>query len=100
MELTRELERSNIVGLAESRWPGFGETATKVTSSGTEERRHQHGVGFFVLKEAGYIEYTHFWRTISIRISFSGGPHSVTIVQATLQLPRGRRSGGILRSAG
>ena len=60
-ELEHELKRYqwDIIGLAEMRWTGFGETTSedghKIWYSG-DEARHQYGVGFIVRKEVtGYI---------------------------------------------
>ena len=87
-ELTHELKRYkwDIIGLAEVRWTGFGETNTedghKIWYSG-EEMLHQHGVGFIVRKEIvpSIISCTPVSsRLISIRVSSK--PQNITIIQA------------------
>lgn len=86
-ELTHELKRYrwDIVGLAEVRWTGFGETTTdeghKIWFSG-KETKHEHGVAFIVRKEVvgTVISCTPVSsRLISIRIS--ARPHNITIIQ-------------------
>jgi exonuclease III len=86
-ELTHELKRYrwDIIGLAEVRWLGFGETATdeghKIWYSG-EDSKHRHGVAFIVRKEVvnSVISCTPVSsRLISIRIS--ARPHNITIIQ-------------------
>ena len=86
-ELTHELERYrwDILGLAETRWTGLGETSTeeghKMWFSG-DEHKHQHGVAFLVRKEIVncVLSCTPIsGRVISIRISAK--PHNLTIIQ-------------------
>ena len=86
-ELTHELERYrwDILGLAETRWTGLGETTTeeghKMWFSG-DEHKHQHGVAFLVRKEIVncVLSCTPISsRVISIRISAK--PHNLTIIQ-------------------
>ena len=86
-ELTHELQRYSwdIIGLAEVRWTGFGETSTeeghKIWFSG-DDSKHQYGVAFLVRKEifASVISCTPISnRLISIRIC--ARPHNVTIIQ-------------------
>ena len=56
-ELEHELRRYQwqVIGLSEVRWTGIGETTTedghKIWFSG-QEKKHKHGVGFIVRKEA------------------------------------------------
>jgi len=86
-ELTHELKiyKWDILGLAEVRWTGFGETTTqdghKIWYSG-EEKLHQHGVGFIVRKEimSSIISCTPVSsRHISIRVSAK--PQNLIIIQ-------------------
>ena len=86
-ELTHELKRYkwDVLGLAEVRWTGFGETTTdeghKIWYCG-EEKHHQHGVAFIVRKEitGSVISCTPVSsRLISIRIAAK--PHNMTIIQ-------------------
>ncbi|XP_052212146.1 craniofacial development protein 2-like [Dreissena polymorpha] len=86
-ELTYELERNRweIIGLAEFRLPGFGETSTdeghKILFSG-EDSIHRQGVAFIVRKEVvnSVISCTPvFSRIISILISAK--PHYITIIE-------------------
>lgn len=86
-ELTHELQRYrwDIVGLAEVRWTGFGESTTdeghKLWFSG-DEIKHERGVAFIVRKEVAgtVISCTPVSsRLISIRIS--ARPHNITIIQ-------------------
>ena len=86
-ELEHELKRYqwDILGLAEMRWTGFGETTSedghKIWYSG-EETQHERGMGFIVRREiTGYIlSYTPVSsRIISIRVS--ARPKNVTIIQ-------------------
>ena len=86
-ELTHELERYkwDILGLAEVRWVGFGETTTekghKLWFSG-DDSKHQHGVGFLVNKKriSSVISCTPVSsRLISIRIAAK--PQNMTIIQ-------------------
>ncbi|MGL4418375.1 MAG: reverse transcriptase domain-containing protein [Plesiomonas shigelloides] len=86
-ELTHELNRYrwDVVGLAEVRWTGFGETTTddghKIWFSG-KETKHEHGVAFIVRKEVvgTVISCTPVSsRLISIRIS--ARPQNLTIIQ-------------------
>ena len=86
-ELTHELQRYkwDIIGLAEVRWTGFGETSTdeghKIWFSG-DQSKHQYGVAFIVRKELAksIISCTPISsRIISIRICAK--PHNLTIIQ-------------------
>jgi exonuclease III len=86
-ELTHELQRYkwDIIGLAEVRWTGFGETSTdeghKIWFSG-DQSKHQYGVGFIVRKEVvkSVISCSPISsRLISIRISAK--PHNLTVIQ-------------------
>ena len=86
-ELTHELERYkwDIIGLAEVRWTGFGETSTdeghKIWFSG-DQSKHQYGVGFIVRKEVvkSVISCSPITsRLISIRICAK--PHNLMIIQ-------------------
>ena len=86
-ELTHELTRYrwDILGLAEVRWTGFGETVTdeghKIWFSG-DNTKHQHGVAFIVNKEKvnSVIGCTLISsRIITIRISAK--PKNMTIIQ-------------------
>ena len=79
----------DIIGLAEMRWSGFGETTSedghKIWYSG-EETRHEYGVGFIVRKYIiGYIlSCTRVSsRIISIRVSAK--PQNVIIIQVYAQ---------------
>ena len=85
-ELTHELKRYrwNILGLAEVRWTGFGETTTdegqKIWYCG-EDSKHQYGVVFIVRKEVvgSIISFTPVSsRLISIRIS--ARPRNITVI--------------------
>lgn len=76
----------DIVGLAEVRWPGFGETAAgkgyKLWFS-REEAKHEHGIIFLVQKKVvRKVAPCTFIsdRQISFHI-FSARPHNVTIFQ-------------------
>ena len=86
-ELEHELKRYkwDIIGLAEMRWTGFGETNSedghKIYYSG-EEKQHKYGVGFIVRKETtGYIMSCTpvSSRIISMRVSAK--PKNITIIQ-------------------
>ena len=86
-ELTNELSHYNwdILGLAEVRWTGFGETTTeeghRIWYSG-DETKHQHGVGFIVNKDRvkSVINCRPInSRIISIRIA--AAPLNITIIQ-------------------
>ena len=86
-ELTHELSRYtwDILGLAEVRWTGIGETITneghKLWYSG-DDSKHQHGVGFIVNKDRlnSVISCTPISsRLIAIRIS--ARPQNITIIQ-------------------
>ena len=77
--------RWDIIGLAEVRWTGFGETVTeegnKIWYSG-QEKHHQQGVAFIVRKEITgcIISCTPVSsRIISIRVSAK--PKNITIIQ-------------------
>ena len=85
-ELEHELShyRWDIVGLAEMRWTGIGETTTddghKIWYSGQD--KHEYGVGFIVRKEVTkcIISCTPVsCRIISIRVSAK--PKNITIIQ-------------------
>ena len=86
-ELEHELKRYqwDIIGLAEMRWTGFGETVTedghKIWYSGTDSR-HEHGVGFIVRKEViGSIQSCTPISSRIIVISVSAKPKNITIIQ-------------------
>ena len=85
-ELEHELShyRWDIIGLAEMRWTGIGETTTddghKIWYSGQD--KHEYGVGFIVRKEVTkcIISCTPVsCRIISIRVSAK--PKNITIIQ-------------------
>ena len=86
-ELTHDLKRYrwDILGLAEVRWTGFGETTTieghKIWYCG-EDSKHQYGVAFIVRKEVvgSIIRCTPISsRLISIQIL--ARPHDITVIQ-------------------
>ena len=87
IELENELKRYrwDIIGLAEVRWTGSGETTTeegnKIWYSG-DELQHAHGAAFIVRKEViGCIMSCTpvYSRIISIRVS--ARPKNITIIQ-------------------
>ena len=86
-ELTHELKRCrrDVLGLAEVRWTGFGETSTdeghKIWYCG-EDSKQKYGVAFIVRKEA--VGSTISCTPISSRLismQISARPHNITVFQ-------------------
>jgi len=77
--------RFKIIGQADGRWLGFGETSTDEGYSTwfiSEECIHRHGVAFIVRKKVinSVISCTSVYsRLISIRIS--ARPHNINVIQ-------------------
>jgi len=80
-----ECYKWNVVGLAETRWTGAGEIATKEAHKlwySGEEKEHMKGVGFLVHKNSvkSVLECAPMSiRTMSIRLD--GKPQSLSIIQ-------------------